>query len=227
MENLPIYIYLVFGITVLGSVGLFYKAANYSNTVLILLLSWLGIQAVISMTGFYQNSYAMPPRFGFLVLPPVLLTIALFVTEKGRQFIDSLDMKTLTMFHIIRIPVEIVLFWLFLHKGIPQLMTFEGRNFDILSGLSAPLIYYWGFVQQKLSRKALLIWNFICLGLLINIVANAALSIPTPFQQFAFEQPNIAVLHFPFVWLPGCLVPMVLCAHLVSIRQLNNTANIS
>jgi hypothetical protein len=124
------------------------------------------------------------------------------------------------MFHIIRIPVEIVLFWLFLNKTIPQLMTFEGRNFDILSGLTAPFTYYFGFVKQNLSRNMLLIWNFICLGLLINIVANAALSIPTPFQQFGFEQPNIAVLHFPFVWLPGCLVPMVLFAHLVNIRQL-------
>jgi hypothetical protein len=220
MENLPIYIYLVFGLTVLISVWFFYKAANHSNTVLITLLSWLGIQAAISLSGFYQNSYAMPPRFGLLVLPPVILIIFLFATEKGRQFIDRFDMKMFTLFHIIRIPVEIVLFWLFLHKTIPALMTFEGRNFDILSGLTAPLLYYLGFVKQNLNRMVLLIWNFICLGLLINIVANAALSLPTPFQQFAFEQPNIAVLHFPFVWLPGCLVPMVLCAHLVSIRQL-------
>jgi hypothetical protein len=220
MEHLPIYIAFVFGITILGSLGFFYKAANHDKTVLITLLSWLGIQAAISLSGFYQNSYAMPPRFGFLVLPPVILIITLFATEKGRQLIDRFDTKTLTLFHIIRIPVEIVLFWLFLHKTIPQLMTFEGRNFDILSGLTAPFIYYFGFVKQNLSRSVLLIWNFICLGLLINIVANAALSLPTPFQQFAFEQPNIAVLHFPFVWLPGCLVPMVLFAHLVSIRQL-------
>jgi hypothetical protein len=220
MENLPIYIYVVFGLTVLGSVGFFHQAANRSTTILIVLFSWLGIQAAITLSGFYQNTQAMPPRFGLLVLPPVLLIVALFATEKGRQFIDSLDIKTLTMFHIIRIPVEIGLFWLFLHKSIPQLMTFEGRNFDILSGLTAPFIYYFGYVKQNLSRNVLLIWNFICLGLLINIVANAALSIPTPFQQFAFEQPNIAVLHFPFSWLPGCLVPMVLFAHLATIRQL-------
>ncbi|MEY4935974.1 MAG: hypothetical protein RIS64_2333 [Bacteroidota bacterium] len=220
MENLPIYIHLVFVLTVLLSVWLFYKAANRSNSVLIVLFSWLGIQAVISLLGFYQNSYAMPPRFGFLVLPPVILIITLFVTEKGKQIIDSFDMKMLTIFHIVRIPIEIVLFWLFLNKTVPALMTFEGRNFDILSGLTAPFIYYFGFVKQNLSRNVLLSWNFICIGLLINIVANAALSIASPFQQFGFEQPNIAVLHFPFVWLPGCLVPMVLLAHLVTIRHI-------
>jgi hypothetical protein len=62
----------------------------------------------------------------------------------------------------------------------------------------------------------------ICLGLLINIVSNAILSAPFPFQQFAFDQPNIAVLYFPFIWLPCCVVPLVLLSHLAAIRQLSN-----
>jgi hypothetical protein len=43
-----------------------------------------------------------------------------------------------------------------------------------------------------------------------------------PFQQFAFDQPNIAVLYFPFIWLPSCVVPLVLLSHLAAIRQLSN-----
>lgn len=93
-------------------------------------------------------------------------------------------------------------------------MTFEGRNFDILSGLTAPIIFYFGFVTKQLDRKVILIWNFICLALLINIVVVAILSAPFPFQQFAFDQPNIAVLYFPFNWLPSCVVPLVLLSHL-------------
>ena len=99
-------------------------------------------------------------------------------------------------------------------------MTFEGRNFDILAGLTAPLVYYFGFIKPRLSRKTMLAWNFICLLLLINIIVNAVLSAPFPFQQFAFDQPNIAVLYFPFIWLPCCVVPLVLFAHLAAIRQL-------
>jgi hypothetical protein len=99
-------------------------------------------------------------------------------------------------------------------------MTFEGRNFDILSGLSAPFIYYFGFVKRRLSNALILGWNFICLALLINIVANAILSVPTPFQKFAFDQPNIGVLYFPFNLLPACVVPLVLLSHLVAIRRL-------
>jgi hypothetical protein len=36
----------------------------------------------------------------------------------------------------------------------------------------------------------------------------------------AFDQPNIAILYFPFVWLPSVVVPGVLLAHLVSLRKL-------
>jgi hypothetical protein len=121
---------------------------------------------------------------------------------------------------MVRIPVELVLLWLSLHKAIPQLMTFEGRNFDIISGITAPFIAYLGFTKTILNRRIILIWNFICLALLANIVVNALLSAPFPFQQFAFDQPNIAILYFPFSWLPTFIVPVILLGHLVSLRQL-------
>jgi hypothetical protein len=99
-------------------------------------------------------------------------------------------------------------------------MTFEGRNFDVVSGLSAPLVYYFGFVKKQLSKAFILVWNVICLALVVNVAFYAVLSSPTKFQQFAFDQPNIALGYFPFVLLPSLLVPLVVFAHLVSIRQL-------
>ena len=159
MENLPIYISILFGLITLLTVGLFYKATNRSILSLVILLTWLVIQAVIALTNFYTVTDTIPPRFLLLVLPPILFIILLFATNKGRIFIDSLDIKALTLLHIVRVPVEIVLFWLFIYKMIPELMTFEGRNFDIISGISAPLIYYFGFVQKRLSNKIIIIWN--------------------------------------------------------------------
>lgn len=222
MENLPIYISFAFGLTSILTIGIFFKATNNSFITLVVLLAWLAIQALIGLSGFYTDTETIPPRFIFLVLPPILFIIGLFATTKGKQYIESLDPKTLTILHTVRIPVEIVLFWLCLNKAVPSLMTFEGRNFDILSGLTAPIIFYFGFIKNIISKQLILIWNFICLGLLINIVANAVLSAPFPFQKFAFDQPNIAVLYFPFNWLPSCIVPLVLFSHLVIIRQLLN-----
>ena len=222
MENLPVYISIIFGLTTILTAWLFYKAAGNSKLVLLIILIWLVVQALIAGSGFYTLTDTLPPRFLLLVLPPLLGITGLFMSPKSRKFIDGLDLKRLTILHIIRIPVEIVLFFLFTYKAIPELMTFEGRNFDILSGITAPVILFFAFVRKQISRKIILIWNVICLGLLVNIVSNAILSAPFPFQQFAFDQPNIAVLYFPFIWLPSCVVPLVLLSHLAAIRQLSN-----
>nr|WP_298994992.1 hypothetical protein [uncultured Allomuricauda sp.] len=133
------------------------------------------------------------------------------------MFSDKLNLKWLTLLHTIRIPVEIVLFYLFVQGYVPDLMTFEGYNYDILSGISAPMVYYGAFVKNWIGKKGLLIWNFICLAMLINILTIAVLSAQTPIQQLAFDQPNIGVTYFPFVWLPAVIVPIVFYSHLASI----------
>lgn len=231
IDNLPTYISLTFGLTTVTTLFLFIWTIRNSNSeltqkkatpIFIGLVIWLIIQAVFSLKNIYSSdTNTFPPKIILTgVLPTILTIILLFATTKGRLFIDSLPLKNLTYLNIVRIPVEIILFWLFLNKAIPELMTFEGRNFDIIAGISAPLIAYFGLTKTKLSRRTILIWNFICLGLLINIVVNALFSAPSPIQKFAFDQPNIAILNFPFSWLPTFIVPIVLFGHLSSIRQL-------
>lgn len=229
MEHLPHYIGIVFIITTIITLWLLYRAAHYSKIVIVISLLWLAVQAVISLTGFYTVTTGVPPRFMLLLMPPTIFIILFFLIKKGRVMIDSFDVKTLTLLHIVRIPVELTLYGLYLHKVIPEVMTFEGRNFDILCGLSAPFVYYFGYIKNILSQKVLIAWNVICLLLLANIVVTAVLSGPFAFQQFAFNQPNFALLYFPFVWLPGYVVSIVLFAHLISLRQLmkSNRSNLS
>lgn len=217
MEHLPIYIYLVFGLTVFLALFIFYLATQNSKPFLAISSLWIIAQVLVSLTGFYTLTKTVPPRFPLLVVPPIVLIVLIFTNKRGKQFISSLDHKKLTILHIIRIPVELVLFWLVAYKAVPELMTFEGRNFDIFSGITAPFIYYFGFVKKKLSKWIIISWNFICIGLLLNVVFNAVLSVPTGFQQFAFEQPNIAIGYFPFVLLPAFIVPIVMFSHLATI----------
>ena len=99
-------------------------------------------------------------------------------------------------------------------------MTFEGRNFDILSGISAPIIYYFAFAKGNTNKALLVTWNIACILLLVNIVAIAILSTPYPFQKFGFDQPNVAIFYLPYIWLPAVVVPIVLFAHVASLRQL-------
>jgi hypothetical protein len=223
MENVPPYIGVVFALTTVLAVWIFYKATGRSALSIVILLFWLIVQGFVAHSRFYTLADTVPPRFILLILPPIVLIVILFLSPGGRRYIDRLNPAILTLLHMIRIPVELVLVLLFINRTVPQLMTFEGRNFDIFSGLTAPFIFYFGFVKKKIGKKGILVWNFICLGLLLNIVVNAVLSAPSPFQRFAFSQPNIAILYFPFVWLPCCIVPLVLFAHLATIRQIRRS----
>lgn len=177
---------------------------------------WLFFQGILGYLEYYAHVGTEPYRFLLAAPPTLLIILGVFVSKKGRNWIMSLDLKTLTVLHSVRMPVELVLYWLFLHNTIPELMTFSGRNFDILAGITAPFVCYFGFVRNKIGRIGLLLWNIICLILLLNIVINAILSVPAPFQQFAFDQPNIAILYFPIMWLPAFVVPVVLFSHLAA-----------
>ncbi|MGF2414201.1 hypothetical protein [Ferruginibacter sp.] len=220
MNNLPAFVIIIFILSSILTVVFFYKAANNSLIIISVILGWAILQTVLAVNLFYTQTASMPPRILLMLVPPVILIAVLFITAKGKRFVDGFDIKYLTLLHLVRIPVELVLYWLFIYNMVPQLMTFEGRNFDILAGITAPVVFYFVFVKKQLSKKILLGWNIICLGLLINIVTNAALSAPSIVQQFAFEQPNVAILYFPFNLLPAVVVPLVLLSHLAAIRQL-------
>ena len=226
MLDLPFYIPLLFVLTTIVTF-LFFIAAVIKNNpigttaiVSVIIIIWLALNAFLGYTGFYTVTDTIPPRFVLMVAIPFLLIIILFITARGKRFIDSLSPEILTGLHTVRVFVEIILWWLFTYKFIPQLMTFEGRNFDILAGITAPIVVYYAFVKHKLGNTFMLVWNVLCLLLLLNIVTNAILSAPFPFQQFAFDQPNVGVMYFPFVWLPCFIVPVVLFSHLVLIRRL-------
>jgi len=221
LTGLPAYITITFLLIVILTGLLFINSTRNKKTASIIIIVWLTVTGILAYNIFFTDTSGMPPRFTFAIAPPLILIIALLVSKKGQSFTDKLDLRKLTLLHIIRIPVEIILYWLAANKVVPELMTFAGRNFDIVSGITAPLIYFICFNgSQVKNRGLLLVWNFICLALLLNIVSNAVLSAPFIFQQFAFDQPNIAVLYFPFIWLPCFIVMLVLLSHLVAIKRL-------
>ena len=228
LTDLPNYIVIIFLLTVALTFYLFILSVKNRAATSLVLLLWLALTGFLALKGVFQNTSAVPPRLALVMVPALLLIILLMVTKKGRSFSDSLDLRKLTLVHIVRIPVEVILYLLATHKLIPGLMTFAGRNFDIISGITAPIIYFTCFTggdgnSRVRNRTLLLAWNFICLALLLNIIINAVLSLPFPFQQFAFDQPNAAVLYFPFTWLPVFIVVIVLYSHLAAIRQLLKT----
>lgn len=219
METLPVFVPAIFGFTVLLTVCLFYRAAARNLIVLSICFVWIILQSIISVNGVYLHTNTLPPPFLFALVPPLIAVALAVCTKRGRRWLATVDVKAVTLLSVVRVPVEIVLMLLFANKLAPRSVTLEGSNLDILSGLTAPLVYYFVFAKNR-NLRLLLLWNIICLALLLNVVVTAILSAPLPFQRFAFDQPLVAVLYFPFVLLPSFIVPVVLFSHVASIYNI-------
>ena len=148
------------------------------------------------------------------------MVIVFLITPSLRKVITEFRLEDLILISVVRIPVEIMLHQLFEAKLVPQDMTYSGMNWDILSGLTAPLMIWIARKNFLWTRQVLIVWHVLTLGLLINIVTIAILSAPFPFQQINFDQPNIAVFSFPFIFLPTFIVPMVLWSTLTGLVKL-------
>lgn len=218
IHNVPAFVSILMVLCLALTLFCVFRASSNSKSFLIFILVVVLVQGGLAFADFYNHIQSHPFRFPFIVAPSLLLIVIGFIHPKSRNFLDGLDPGWLTFLHVVRFPVELVLYWLSVYQMVPEVMTFEGHNFDIISGLSAPFIAYWIYVKKSLDSKFAIVWNVACLALLANIVVTAILSVPGPLQQLGFETPNKGVLYFPFVWLPSIIVPLVLLSHIVCLR---------
>jgi hypothetical protein len=226
IPSAPAYVGIVFILTAIGSVALLFLSIRTglrslpAKVLFVVLPSWMLLQFVIARSGFYQDTSTIPPRLVATGVLPTLVFIGFYFLFFRSQFIELLDLRILTLIHIVRIPVELVLLWLFKNGEVPQAMTFEGLNFDILSGIFALILYFLAFRGNSSNRSILIGFNILGLLLLANIVSIAVMSLPSPMQRMAFDMPNRAVLVFPYIWLPTVVVPIVLFSHLTALWKL-------
>ncbi len=208
---------ITFVVITLLSFILYYFGTGKDKRVIFVSIIWLLITGTVSYSGYFKNTSDTPPRFLFVILASVVMTI--FFYKKANK--NNLNTRFLLAIHILRVPVEVILYQLYLQKKVPILMTFKAWNFDIVIGMSAMvLIGYLLISTKQLPRPFLVWWNLLGLVFLMFIVAIAILSSPLPIQQFAFNQPNIAVLEFPFIYLPAYIVPVVFLSHILLLRSL-------
>jgi hypothetical protein len=190
----------------------------FRNTLLVI-LGWTVVVSGLSLSGVLSDFTSTPPKLFIVLLVPLVTTIVVVRTETVKIILQHTEPSAIVVLQSFRIAVEILLWLLFIQNLAPVQMTFEGRNLDVLSGLTA-LPVAWLASRKKLSPFWMATWNMACLGLLINILATAVLSMPTPLRVFMNEPANTIVSRFPVVWLPALLVPMAYGLHFLSLRQL-------
>lgn len=207
---------LLFILTTVAAIVLFFRASGNNRQVAVFFSGWAVVIAGLSCKGFFQQTTALPPRM-LVVLVPAVIAVVYFYRLLRRRDVTA---RQLLWVHVVRIPVEYVLYRLFLEGAVPRSMTFAGYNLDILSGISALLLaLYLVFSGKALPHRLFLAWNVAAMVLLIVIVVIAIISAPSPIQLLAFEQPNRAILLFPYTLLPAIVVPLVLLSHLLVLKK--------
>jgi hypothetical protein len=195
------------------------KRKKFLGRILLALCFWMVFVSFWSLTGIMANFSIFPLNFMPVIAIPFIVSMIVTFSPSFKEIIKIIPPHRLIRLQSFRIFVELLLWILFIDTIIPIQMTFEGKNFDILAGVSAPVIA-WLASHKKLSRSSLIAWNIISLLLLINIVVIAILSAPSPWQVFTNEPANTIVASFPVVLLPGFLVPLAYTLHFLSLQQL-------
>ncbi len=184
------------------------------------LAGWLALTAVLADRGFFEDFYSLPPHMLLAIGPPLLGLLALTFASRVDALLAALPRSWPVGAQAFRIVVELVLWRLAVAGVAPEIMTFTGRNVDILVGLSAPVVAYFCFVRRAWPERVAVWWNVAGIVILLNVVVHAQLSAPTRFRVFETEPPTTFIGDVPYIWLPAFLVPLAWLLHAISLRQL-------
>ncbi|PHR17406.1 MAG: hypothetical protein COA38_20800 [Fluviicola sp.] len=183
---------------------------------------WLAYLFIISLTGTLKD-LNLPPKFPLLIFLPLLIGFLIFYRSSKNSSVIKATPKTWPVyFQSFRIVVELILLYTFYAGVIPESATFEGWNFDVLMGVSAPFVAYL-FVRQKGSKGLLYLWNVIGIGMVLFVGYIIASSMYFP-QTWGSEVPlvNMTFIEMPYLLLAGFLAPLAIFMHVVSLIHLRN-----
>jgi hypothetical protein len=196
--------------------------ASTANRIGILTLTgaaaWMAGTWIAAASGILADFWRTPPPFAFLVFAIILLAVALATSKFGARLSTYVPLWLLVGVQAFRFPLEIAMHAMYERGVMPVQMSYSGRNFDILTGISAIGVAILVRSGQG-GRRLVVVWNIVGLALLINVVTVAILATPR-FQYFGPDHVNTWVMQPPFVWLPAVMVLAALLGHLVIFRSL-------
>jgi hypothetical protein len=199
---------------------------RFLNRMITALVLWGLFVSAWSLSGRMADFSLFPLNMLPVFIVPLITLVVLMLSGTFTRVMAGIPVANIIRLQSFRFFVEILLWGLLTMNLLPVQMTFEGRNFDILSGITAPLIALL-VSRGKISRRVLILWNVVCLGLLFNIVITAIVSTPSPWRIFMNEPANYIVTYFPIAWLPGMLVPFAYFLHAISLMQLLRKADVA
>jgi hypothetical protein len=183
-------------------------------------VAWAVLLGGLAVAGFFANFSAVPPRIPLSMLVPLALLFVIIFSRGGKEVLQVMPPHWPIYAQSIRVGVELVIWLAVVNQMMPVQLSFEGRNFDVLTGLLAIPVGYYVFVVKRWPTWVAVGYHIMGMGLLVNVLVISFLSMPTPLRVFHTEPANTLITRFPFIYLPGMLVPLAFSLHIISLRQL-------
>jgi hypothetical protein len=204
-----------------NALGFSTKKKNISLVItLSVICGWLAVSGILALRGFFTDFNSLPPRLLVSVIPPALAIGYISASERVNNILRVLPKSWMIYAQTFRLPMEIFLFLMLINGALPVQMTFEGRNFDIITGITAPVIAYYSYNKKLWPKIVPLLWNLAGILLVTNVFITGVLSAPGPLRKFLNEPSNTMISHFPFVWIAALIVPFAYQLHVLSIKQI-------
>lgn len=179
---------------------------------------WLALTAGAGASGAL-NFDGTPPTMVLLMVSILAIALGVGLSRVGGRLAAGVPLAALVGVQAFRFPLELVMHRAYEEGLMPVQMSYSGRNFDIVTGVTAILVAGL-LLAGRMPAWGVRLWNWMGLALLVNIVVIANLSTPTPFRVFMNEPVNVWISRAPFVWLPAVMVLTAFIGHIVVFRRL-------
>lgn len=181
--------------------------------------AWFAVVFALERAGVLVKLEEMPPKIPLLALGAIGLGLAISRVGVVKQALEAMPACWPVALQTFRAPLELALYWLFVAGLMPEQMTFAGRNFDVLVGVTAPVMAFL-MTTQRAPRWLQWAWQLGSVALLVNVVSIAITSAPGPLHLDWVGAPLTIVAQWPYALLPAFLVPVAALGHVLSISKL-------
>ena len=182
---------------------------------------WFVYLFVVEKSGLILDK-SLPPKLPLLVvLPFAIFTIIFYRKNKTNKALEAMPKSWLVYLQSFRILVEIIILYTFKKGIMPESASFEGYNFDIIMGISAPFVAYFIFKGDVKNILLAKVWNVLGIVMILIVATIIVTSYYQP-QLWGSETPLVAdeFFSYPYLLLPAFLAPMGIFFHVVSLLQL-------
>lgn len=182
---------------------------------------WLIYTAMLAKTGFLlQHTQDLPPGIAAILFPMIAFLIWVGRSKKIMPATAKFSVAVIAGFQFFRVFVEFAIYRLSEAGLIPEVMTWNGRNFEIGVALTAPIIWWLLKVGGEQNRKIAVYWNWAGVTTLLIVVVHGILTVPSRFRVDQLGSENTAVLMYPYVWIPSFFVLIAAASHIWMLRKL-------